>query len=167
MGDLKGVGMEKPLVREEEKWVFQKEGEREALAVLREWLQGDPFLHPPREKEHGWNPVEGRDGARQLREVWGGWRGKDLLGLVVLDFYPRASGAELTLVVNPGFRRRGVGGFLLEKIASMAESVGLPWLEVSVDQGNTGARLFFERWGFTSIRGAAPGKSQLRFRIGG
>lgn len=147
-------------------WVFGRICEKESLLLLQDWLQGDPFLRPPGRK--GWGAsLGGGARAQPSRELWGLREGMKVRGCLLLDLYPRIRGAEVTVVVAPEFRRRGAGSFLLEEGCSRALSLGLEFLEVSVDQGNVGSVRLFEGHGFAPFSGAAPGMIKLRRALGG
>ncbi len=52
------------------------------------------------------------------------------------------------LYVREGFRRRGIGKALLERVADVARGRGLTHLELHVEERNTNAVRFYERLGF-------------------
>ena len=148
-------------------WIFQQLDEGESMEFLQDWLQDDPFLRPPRSLAgEDLSRMEAASG-RQAREIWGLREGEELRGCLLLDFYPRVRGAEVTVVVDPGFRRRGAGRFLLREARLRALALELVFLEVSVDQENRGSILLFESKGFTLSEGAAPGMRKLRLQLEG
>ena len=52
--------------------------------------------------------------------------------------------------VSPDHRRKGVGGFLLEKILEDARAGGLIRATLEVRLGNAAAIALYEKWGFTA-----------------
>ena len=52
--------------------------------------------------------------------------------------------------VSPEHRRKGVGGFLLEKILEDARAGGLLRATLEVRLGNAAAIALYEKWGFTA-----------------
>jgi DNA-binding MarR family transcriptional regulator/GNAT superfamily N-acetyltransferase len=58
---------------------------------------------------------------------------------------------ELTLAVDPRARGRGVGSALLTRLVAAARDAGWPGMSLSVEDGNTGARILYERAGFRTV----------------
>jgi ribosomal protein S18 acetylase RimI-like enzyme len=141
-------------------------GDSESYILLKAWLRDDDFLRPPRENKGRTVSQAKPMGTRRPREIWGVREGEHMRGLVLLDFYPRVQGAELTLVVGPEFRRRGFGKFLLENARLHALALGLAFLEVSVDEANQGAWLLFEGQGYSYRVGANLGMRNLCLQLG-
>jgi GNAT superfamily N-acetyltransferase len=54
------------------------------------------------------------------------------------------------LYVRPDLRGRGMGTALLERAVEHVRARGAELFEVNVDEGDTGARRFYERHGFTT-----------------
>lgn len=53
--------------------------------------------------------------------------------------------------IAPGFRRRGLAGWLIRKAATWAEANGATRLGLAVSVANTGARALYDRMGFVEI----------------
>ena len=64
--------------------------------------------------------------------------------------YVAADVPELSMGVDPGYRGRGIGTFLLQTIIAQAASRGDPGISLSVEGGNRARRLY-ERAGFTPV----------------
>ncbi|MDN4647133.1 GNAT family N-acetyltransferase [Curtobacterium sp. PsM8] len=58
---------------------------------------------------------------------------------------------ELTLAVDARARGRGVGSALLARLVAAGRSAGWPGISLSVEDGNTGARILYERVGFRTV----------------
>jgi GNAT superfamily N-acetyltransferase len=74
-------------------------------------------------------------------------------GLAVLRFRPSIWTAGLEcylaeLYVVPGLRSQGRGRALMEAAIELARERGADHMELNVDDGDTGARAFYERLGF-------------------
>lgn len=87
--------------------------------------------------------------------------GQDVVGLIVLQIkqYPpipivkpgRFVSIE-QLVVDEGYRGRGIGKLLMNHAEIFAKSEGISELELNVWNFNGSARLFYERLGFMPLR---------------
>jgi DNA-binding MarR family transcriptional regulator/GNAT superfamily N-acetyltransferase len=58
---------------------------------------------------------------------------------------------ELTLAVDARARGRGVGSALLTRLVAAGRAAGWPGISLSVEDGNTGARILYERAGFRTV----------------
>ncbi len=58
---------------------------------------------------------------------------------------------ELTIAVDVRVRGRGVGGALLARLLDAGRAAGWPGISLSVEDGNTGARILYERAGFRTV----------------
>jgi len=58
---------------------------------------------------------------------------------------------ELTIAVEARGRGRGVGGALLARLLDAGRAAGWPGVSLSVEDGNTGARMLYERAGFRTV----------------
>ena len=67
-------------------------------------------------------------------------------------FVPRRRGVIDGLVVDPGWRRRGVGKRLVEAFEAWAHAEGAPSVELNVYEFNDGARRFYEALGYAPLR---------------
>jgi GNAT superfamily N-acetyltransferase len=67
-------------------------------------------------------------------------------------FVPQRWGVLDSLVVDPGWRRRGAGRLLAQAIERWALGQGAAWVEVSVYDFNDDARGFYEALGYLPLR---------------
>ncbi|WP_309146585.1 bifunctional helix-turn-helix transcriptional regulator/GNAT family N-acetyltransferase [Curtobacterium sp. MCBD17_021] len=58
---------------------------------------------------------------------------------------------ELTLALDARARGRGIGSALLTRLVAAARDAGWPGMSLSVEDGNTGARILYERAGFRTV----------------
>jgi DNA-binding MarR family transcriptional regulator/GNAT superfamily N-acetyltransferase len=58
---------------------------------------------------------------------------------------------ELTLAVDARARGRGIGSALLARLIAAGRDAGWPGISLSVEDGNTGARILYERAGFRTV----------------
>jgi GNAT superfamily N-acetyltransferase len=102
--------------------------------------------------------------AARLRALLGGASTVALLagdppsgvGLVTLRpnvWYDGAVALLDELYVRPELRGRGIGTALLGRACDVLRERGAGLFEVNVDEGDTGARRFYERHGFTTTPG--------------
>ena len=59
-----------------------------------------------------------------------------------------ASAELLSIMVDPAARSQGVGTQLMQALLTECTKRQIPWLDVTVDANNAGARRFYERHGF-------------------
>jgi ribosomal protein S18 acetylase RimI-like enzyme len=83
-----------------------------------------------------------------------------VVGFARLDLAPDRS-AELTLIVDPGRRRRGAGRALLLRVLEEARSRGLRRLVAVVAHANEVGRAFFAEVGFEPSDVRVPGFDHL------
>jgi GNAT superfamily N-acetyltransferase len=88
--------------------------------------------------------------------------GDPATGLALLTFRPGVwDDGPVTLLeelyVRPGLRGRGIGHGLLEHALALAHERGSANLEINVDEGDTGARRFYEAHGFSNTE---PGETE-------
>ncbi|MCB9887032.1 MAG: GNAT family N-acetyltransferase [Planctomycetes bacterium] len=117
------------------------------------WLQGPGLSLPPGAARQQW-PHRLLADARIVARV--AVHGARLVGFVRLDSGPDRV-ADLTLVVSPEYRRRGLGRLLFDAALVSARQLGLRQLVASVDTGNAVAIDFFVDRGFVFEDGAAVG----------
>jgi GNAT superfamily N-acetyltransferase len=55
------------------------------------------------------------------------------------------------LVVDPAWRRRGIGRLLMQSIQTWATDLGAPWVELNVYEFNGEARRFYEALGYLPL----------------
>lgn len=55
------------------------------------------------------------------------------------------------LYVVPEHRGRGIGAAMLDVVVDMARDAGVELVEINVDEGDAGARRFYERHGFSAV----------------
>ncbi len=108
------------------------------------WLQGGGLSLPPGPAGRRW-PERMLADARIVARVAA--QGSRLLGFVRLDCGPDRI-AEVTLVVAPGSRRRGLGGLLFEAALVHARQLGVRRLVASIEPDNSVALEFFLGRGF-------------------
>lgn len=78
-----------------------------------------------------------------------------VLGFAIMRFGDEEGHLDL-LAVKPGNRRLGVGRWLVEWLEQSALVAGISVIYLEVRAGNTGARRFYEKLGFQSIK-CVPG----------
>ena len=88
--------------------------------------------------------------------------GNQAVGLYRLDLAPDHD-AELTIVVAPGSRRRGIGLAILAAAQHQARQLELRGIVALVQRDNWPGRHFFAKAGFVSEPCEVPG--HVRFRI--
>jgi GNAT superfamily N-acetyltransferase len=76
-------------------------------------------------------------------------------------FHQQRWGVLDGLVVEPAWRRRGIGKLLTYAVEKWATDLGVPWVELNVYQFNVEARQFYEALGYlpysTKLRKPSPG----------
>ncbi len=60
-------------------------------------------------------------------------------------------GHVLNIAVKPGYRRKGIGGMLLESLEEELGKLGARMFYLEVRQGNTGAIAFYEKKGYKNV----------------
>lgn len=108
------------------------------------WLQGPGLSLPAGMARLQW-PHRLLADARIIARV--AVHGTRLLGFLRLDCGPDRV-ADLTLVVAPDMRRRGLGRVLFQAALDTARQMGLRQLVASIDEGNRVAIEFFGDRGF-------------------
>ena len=69
------------------------------------------------------------------------------------------------LYVRPELRGRGIGHAVLERALAIARERGSQTFEITVDEGDTGARRFYEAHGFSNTEPGATDRLLYYFRI--
>ena len=64
------------------------------------------------------------------------------------------------LYVVPELRGQGIGSALIAELLATAPAMGVDLIEINVDEGDTDARRFYERHGFTATE---PGSTERAF----
>jgi ribosomal-protein-alanine N-acetyltransferase len=81
--------------------------------------------------------------------------GGKIVGFVIVNIEQVASERRsyiVTLDVAEEWRRKGVAGRLMREAETWALNTGVPWMQLHVFTGNTGAVRFYERMGYERIR---------------
>lgn len=68
-----------------------------------------------------------------------------------IGFWNVGSGDITNIAVCESYRRRGIGGRLIEAVIDSAEKMELPNLTLEVRKSNTAARKLYEKYGFEEI----------------
>jgi GNAT superfamily N-acetyltransferase len=68
------------------------------------------------------------------------------------------------LYVVPSWRGRGVGSAVIELLLSTARERSVALVEINVDEGDTGARRFYERHGFAASEPGSTERALYYFR---
>jgi GNAT superfamily N-acetyltransferase len=68
------------------------------------------------------------------------------------------------LYVVPSWRGRGVGSAVIELLLSTARGRSVALVEINVDEGDTGARRFYERHGFAASEPGSTERALYYFR---
>jgi GNAT superfamily N-acetyltransferase len=63
-------------------------------------------------------------------------------------FIPQRWGLLDGLVVDPGWRRRGIGKLLVQAVEAWSAGLGAPWVELNVYDVNAGALRFYQELGY-------------------
>jgi ADP-ribose pyrophosphatase YjhB (NUDIX family)/ribosomal protein S18 acetylase RimI-like enzyme len=113
------------------------------------------------------SPDEIQSAAQRFRESLGmrvlvAEASGKVVGFLVLSFSPALSGLRAlidSIAVDPGYRRRGIGGALVEAAIQQADRRGATHLLVDTSQGDASARDFYRACGFE-----AGDIAPLRFR---
>lgn len=100
------------------------------------------------------------------------WKGENAIGYLAFDELDQRNacglvacyaahegvphGHVMSMWVDPGFRRAGVGRMLIDALKSWAGTRGLPELRLMVTSVNQGAISFYERVGFRMSGAIAP-----------
>ncbi|MFO1050999.1 MAG: GNAT family N-acetyltransferase [Planctomycetota bacterium] len=112
---------------------------------LERWLQGAGMPLPESLPRQVWaQRIAGGDARIQALTAMAG---RVAIGFLRLDLAPDRS-AELTLIVDPRHRRRGIGRLLVEKALEEARRLGLRRLSALVRPDNEPALRLFTETGF-------------------
>lgn len=77
-----------------------------------------------------------------------------LAGFIIAERVRRRgemTGHIITIDVEGGMRRQGIGSLLLEEAEAWMKEEGIARLSLEVAEGNSGARAFYRRFGFTAV----------------
>jgi len=95
--------------------------------------------------------------------------GEPAVAVALLTFrpgpwYPGPVGLLEELYVRPDLRGRGIGHAVLERAMAVARERGTQELQINVDEGDTGARRFYERHGFSNTEPGQADRLLFYFR---
>lgn len=128
----------------------------DAVAVT-PWLAGPGLSLPPGPAARDW-------GARMVGDprvaAWMVELDGAACGFLRLDIGPDRI-AELTIVVAPGHRRRGIGSRALARLVEEARGRGLHRLQAMVEPGHAEAMEFLVEQGFEATVGHVAGRVRL------
>lgn len=124
------------------------------LAVLGPWLNAAGFGVPKHVDTQAWVDRLRSDPCIMCLTACD--RLNAVIGFTRLDVGPDRA-AEVTVLVAPGLRRRGLGRELLQRALAEARRRGLRRLVAQVQQGNRSALAFFAEAGFEPRGEGVPG----------
>ncbi len=96
--------------------------------------------------------------ARQLQEPTAVYLVAEIRGEVVgavLGTHDGRKGWVNRLAVAPNYRRRNIGALLVAEVESRLAALGINIFACLVEDWNEGSKVFFERTGYKSFRGAS------------
>ncbi len=76
---------------------------------------------------------------------------RDVKGYAIGVVEKTGRGHVLNIAVKPGYRRRGIGGVLLESLEEELEKLGAREFYLEVRRDNTGAIAFYEKKGYKGV----------------
>ena len=85
-------------------------------------------------------------------------------GLIMLKMLAKGAGYVYYVAVPPRFRRRGIGGRLLDDALSRLEGEGVRDVYASVEEDNLESKTLFGSRGFERVRGSEMAESYGRIR---
>jgi GNAT superfamily N-acetyltransferase len=93
----------------------------------------------------------------ELGFVWMAWRGGEVVGCCVACFAISTSRGALVaklddVNVRPGLEGQGIGGAMLASLKTELRRIGVERVDTATHFDNPGARRFYERHGFASLR---------------
>jgi GNAT superfamily N-acetyltransferase len=93
----------------------------------------------------------------ELGFVWMARSGKDVLGCCVVCFAISTSRGAIVaklddVNVRPGFEGRGVGSAMMQSLKDELRRIGVTRIDTATHFDNPGARRYYERHGFASLR---------------
>ncbi len=128
----------------------------DAVAVT-PWLAGPGLSLPPGSAAQDWGP---RMVGDPRVAAWMVEQDGSACGFLRLDIGPDRI-AELTIVVAPGLRRRGIGSTALARLVEEARSRGLHRLQAMVEPSHAEAMEFFVEQGFEVAGSQVAGRLRL------
>ena len=129
-----------------------KEERRRLLPILEESFEGMYLWHARR-------TLQSIDVVRAARTV----DGEDA-GLVMLKTLSEGPGYVYYVAVSPRFRRKGVGGRLLDEAVSYFEAKSVGEVYASVEEDNAESKQLFASRGFERVEGSEMGDRYGRIR---
>jgi GNAT superfamily N-acetyltransferase len=108
-------------------------------------------------------PTRHRRGLRSLLKQPSNWRilvaedNGQVVGMCSLHILTSTAEGEPVgiiedVIVKTGFRKRGIGRFLVEAVETMAWNLGLNRLQLLTDSGNSSAIFFYKHLGWRSTQ---------------
>lgn len=85
-------------------------------------------------------------------------------GLLMLKMVAEGAGYVYYVAVPPRFRRRGIGGRLLDDAVSYFARKGVPYVYASVEEDNIESKTLFASRGFERVRGQEMAERYGRIR---
>ena len=121
-------------------------------ALVKQYYEFDQIPFVPEEIESGLRTLLG-DGS--LGQAWLVLNGTQPVGYIIFTYgFDIEFGGGLAtitdLYLEPGHRRQGLGGKILDHVEAFCRSLGLRGLELQVECDNVEARALYKRFGFQS-----------------
>jgi diamine N-acetyltransferase len=118
--------------------------------LVKQYYEFDQIPFVPEEIESGLQTLLS-DGS--LGQAWLVFNGTRPVGYIIFTYgFDIEFGGRLATVTDlylePGHRRRGLGGKILDHVEAFCRSIGLRGLELQVENDNTEARALYKRFGF-------------------
>ncbi|HXD01603.1 MAG TPA: GNAT family N-acetyltransferase [Verrucomicrobiae bacterium] len=118
--------------------------------LVKQYYEFDQIPYVPDEIESGLRTLLS-DGS--LGQAWLVLQGTQPAGYVIFTYgFDVEFGGRLAtitdLYLDPGHRRQGLGGKVLQHVETFCRSIGLRGLELQVESDNTEARALYTKFGF-------------------
>jgi ribosomal protein S18 acetylase RimI-like enzyme len=122
---------------------IRRAGEADLDVMRRLWDEFGAEAHYTPYPPGGFEPLLVREHVALVAEEDG-----EVLGTVYANLSSPHFGYVFGVYTRPEARGRGVGRELMRAIAGVLRDQGRPWVVLSVDTPNQGARAFYEKLGF-------------------